>query len=135
MKKKRESPSHFRYVNSEYLHCHSIPKNGEFRESPKSHLASNVGYQSRYHRCVSKSANQCLISEVFLFHFQWDSIHVPASPFWVDNGSLGLFTGHETNQILPKAQGSECKLVHRRLFNLSSHECPDQITHYPDKEC
>ena len=133
-KETRQDSSNYRPISVEYLHCHSISKNGAFRQNSPVDLTTDVGHQFGHHRRFLKCSDKCRISEVFLFHPEWNNLHVFENAFWADNGSLGIFTAYEANQGVSQTQGSNCNIFHRRFQYSGNHKSSSRFAYLLDKE-
>ena len=133
-KEARQDSSNYRPISVKYLHSHSISENGASRKNSPIDLTNDVGHQSGHHRRFLKCSDKCRFSEIFLFHSEWNSLHVFENAFWLDNGSLGIFTSNEANQGISQAQGSNCNIFHRRFQYSGNHKSSSCFAYLLDKE-
>ena len=82
----------------EYVHQNSTAEDGAFRQNLADNHSGSLGLQVRYNGRLPECSNLSSLPEVLLFCPRWNSLHVFAYAFWLDNGALGLLSLDETHQ-------------------------------------
>ena len=131
-KEKREETSGTRPFGIEHLHSDSIFQDGDSRQGSSPYFPGDVGDVLGYNGCLSFHSDRQEVSKIFLFPPGWGCLHVPKAPFWIDNGSMGLFSSYETHKDLPSSKRGSSDLLSRRFFHRGHHKGSVHSSHSLD---
>ena len=143
---RREVPSNSGLVYFKHLCKNPFLCDGGFGFRPATHHSGNVGVNFGRHGCLSDDSNSSEVPGSFLFRPGWSGVHVSKDAFWIDNGSLGLFSDYASCQNLLEDEGRFNLFFHRRFFHpgnypgIMFYPCRlggtnSNLVRFPDKLC